>query len=417
MPKTLRLAASAVLVAALGACGGGTSGASSQTSQPAPATTGSGSSSTTTAATTTADTTTTPPSTTSTRVMDPAVACARRTFDGLSESERVGQLLMVGLDTNAASTSLDDEFASAHVGGAILLGGWEGRAKVVAATRHLAGLRTKGVGVLLAADQEGGEVHQLRGDYPELPDALTQGTWSPAELTSRATTLAKAIKASGINLNLAPVADTVPADLGRANEPIGRYGRQFSSDPARNGRMAAAFIQGMHAGGVLATAKHFPGLGRIRSNTDFNATGITDDVTTANDPYLQPFSASIKGGVDLVMVGSAIYSKIDPGVNAMFSRRIVNGILREQLGWQGVVITDDVGFAKAVKALSNRERAVRFVQAGGDIVLTADPLDIGPMHAALLAKAGSDPAFAQLVDTSTMRVLVLKARNGLLTCG
>ena len=349
--------------------------------------------------------------------MDPAAICARSTLESLSASERVGQLLMVGLDTNAAATSLDDEFAAAHVGGAILLGGWEGRSKVVAATRHLAGQRTQGVGVLVAADQEGGEVHQLRGSaYPELPSALEQGQWSTTRVTSEATNLARSLKSSGVNVNLAPVADTVPADLGRANEPIGRYGREFSSDPARNGRMAAAFIQGMHAGGVLATAKHFPGLGRIRSNTDFNATGITDGVTTADDPYLQPFSAAIEGGVDLVMVGSAIYSRIDPGVNAMFSRKIVNGILREQLGWQGVVITDDVGFAKAVKALSNRERAVRFVQAGGDIVLTADPLDIRPMHAALLARAAGDPAFATLVDTATMRVLVLKARNGLLNC-
>jgi beta-N-acetylhexosaminidase len=349
--------------------------------------------------------------------MDPAVRCARSTVDTMSESERVGQLLMVGLDTNAAASSLDDEFASAHVGGAILLGGWEGRDKVVAATSHLAAQRTNGVGVLLAADQEGGEVHQLRGSaYPELPSALEQGQWSPSRLTTEATTLARAMKDSGINLNLAPVADTVPADLGRANEPIGRYGREFSDDPARNGRMAMAFIRGMHAGGVLATAKHFPGLGRITSNTDFNATGITDDVTTANDPYLQPFSASMRGGVDLVMVGSAIYSRIDPGVNAMFSQRIVTGLLREQLGWQGVVITDDVGFAKAVTALSNRERAVRFVQAGGDIVLTADPLDIRPMHAALLAKAAADPAFGTLVDTAVDRVLVLKARHGLLTC-
>lgn len=416
MSNAVRLTSAALLVAALGACAGGTNSASSGSTTTAMT---SSSSEATTPSTTNATTAapTSPSSSTTTRVMDPASACARSTFDGLTKSERVGQLLMVGLDTNAPASSLDDEFAAAHVGNAILLGGWEGKDKVIAATDHLAAKRTKGIGVLLAADQEGGEVHQLRGDYPELPDALTQGQWSAAELTSRATTLAKAIKASGINLNLAPVADTVPADIGRANEPIGKWGRQFSADPALNGRMSVAFIKGMHTGGVLTTAKHFPGLGRIRSNTDFNSTGITDSVTTANDPYLQPFSASIKGGVDLVMVGSAIYSKIDPGVNAMFSKRIVTGMLREQLGWNGVVITDDVGFAKAVRSLTNKQRAVRFVQAGGDIVLTADPLDIRPMHEALLTTAGSDPAFAQLVDTSVMRVLVLKARNGLLSCG
>ena len=419
MSNALRLAASAALLATLGACAGESTDATSTSSPPPPPSTTSAGSTSGTGTTTSGVTTSASPTptTTTTRVMDPAVRCARSTFEAMSEGERVGQLLMVGLDTGAAAASLDDEFASAHVGGAILLGGWEGRDKVVAATSHLADQRTRGVGVLLAADQEGGEVHQLRGSaYPDLPSALEQGQWSPSRLTSEATSLAKAMKDSGINLNLAPVADTVPADLGRGNEPIGRYGREFSDDPARNGRMATAFIRGMHAGGVLATAKHFPGLGRITSNTDFDDTGITDDVTTANDPYLQPFSASIRGGVDLVMVGSAIYSRIDPGVNAMFSKRIVTGLLRDQLGWQGVVITDDVGFAKAVTALSNRERAVRLVQAGGDIVLTADPLDIRPMHAALLAKAAADPAFGTLVDTAVDRVLVLKARHGLLTC-
>ena len=108
--------------------------------------------------------------------MDPAAICARSTLESLSASERVGQLLMVGLDTNAAATSLDDEFAAAHVGGAILLGGWEGRSKVVAATRHLAGQRTQGVGVLVAADERLAEPavrHRLR--LPGLPPLLALG--------------------------------------------------------------------------------------------------------------------------------------------------------------------------------------------------------------------------------------------------
>ena len=130
----------------------------------------------------------------------------------------------------------------------------------------------------------------------------------------------------------------------------------------------------MLAGGIEGTVKHFPGLGRIRNNTDFNATGITDDVTTADDPYLEPFAAGVKAGAGLVMVGSAKYSKLDPGVPAMFSAPIVTDLLRGDLGYDGVVITDDVN-AKAVAATPAAQRAVKVVAAGGDIVLTGDASD------------------------------------------
>ena len=336
----------------------------------------------------------------------------------MSLAQRAGQLLWAGLDTNASSSSLDSEVRNQHLGGVVLLGGWSGSGKVAAATKHLQGLTgqasTAGLRLFVSADQEGGEVQQLRGDgFTRIPSARSQDTLTPDQLKAAATVWARELAAVGVNVNLAPVADTVPASLGTGNGPIGRYGREFSSDPADNARMVAGFVRGMHAGRVAATVKHFPGLGRIRNNTDFYATGITDPTTTAADAYLQPFASGISAGTDVVMVGSAIYARIDPGVNAVFSHRIVTGILRQQLGYAGVVVTDDVGSAKAVAATSVGARATRFVSAGGDVVLTANPALVPTMTAALTAKARTDPAFDKLVTAAATRVVTLKAARGL----
>ena len=235
----------------------------------------------------------------------------------MTPEQRLGQLFMVGFDTNASLGSLDDLVRDSHVGNVIYLGGWDGADKVTRTSEHLQGLvsgkSTGDAGLLIAADQEGGEVHQLRGEgFTRPPSAKEQATMSSAALTRAATGWARELKAAGVNVNLAPVTDTVPADIGRANEPIGRYGRQYGSDPETVERASTAFLKGMLAGGVEGTVKHFPGLGRIRNNTDFSSTGITDDVTDADDPYLQPFAAGVKAGAGLVMVGSARYSKLDP---------------------------------------------------------------------------------------------------------
>jgi beta-N-acetylhexosaminidase len=342
------------------------------------------------------------------------------TVDALTPQQRLGQLVMVGFDTNASLGSLDDLVAGSHVGNVIYLGGWDGAGKVTRTSKHLQGLvsarSTGDVGLLIAADQEGGVVHQLRGDgFTRPPSAKEQATMSSAALTKAATGWARELEAAGVNVNLAPVTDTVPADIGRANEPIGRWGRQYGSDPKTVERASTAFLKGMLAGGVEGTVKHFPGLGRIRNNTDFNSTGITDDVTDADDPFLRPFSAGVKAGAGLVMVGSARYSKLDPKVPAMFSAPIVTDLLRGDLGYDGVVITDDVN-AKAVASTPAAQRAVKVVDAGGDIVLTGDASAAPSMLKALKAKAAADPAFAAKVAASVERVVTLKERMGLLPC-
>lgn len=318
------------------------------------------------------------------------------------------------------ATSLDGVISSQGLGSMLYLGGWKDSSTVAAASSHLqdasptiAGTK---VGMLVAADQEGGEVQQLTGEgFTSMPSGLEQA--QDPNLRASAKAWGTELKNAGVNVNLAPVADTVPTEIGTANEPIGKYGREYGSTPAAAGKGAQDFARGMQDAGVEPTVKHFPGLGRITGNTDLSATGITDTTATTKDPYLAPFATNIKGGTKIVMVGSAHYSQIDGETPAMFSQKIVDGMLRKDMGFDGVTITDDVGAAKAVAATPVGERATKFVAAGGDIVLTADQSQVPTMVAALQQKAVKDAAFDKQMQASVTRVLTLKEEMGLLSCG
>ena len=349
-------------------------------------------------------------------------ACVRQKAESLSEEQAIGQLLMVAFDTAAPRTALDDLIADQHVGNVIYLGGWDGAARVRETSTHLqeqaTDAATAGIPLLLAADQEGGEVRQLRGEgFTKVPSAKVQAQMSASELTAAAKGWAGELKAVGINVNLAPVTDTVPEEIGRDNEPIGKYARQYGSDPATVTKASTAFLKGMIEGGVMGTVKHFPGLGRVENNTDFNTTGITDTVATPKDPFLAPFTAGVKAGAGLVMVSSARYPGLDATkTQAMFSKPILTDLLRGQLGYEGVVITDDIN-AKAVRSIPAAERATSYIEAGGDILLTGDPESVPGMVEALASKARADEEFATLLETSVLRVVALKERMGLVSCG
>lgn len=308
-----------------------------------------------------------------------------------------------------------------HVGNVLLTGRSDAG---VAATRRIvdrvrnalvSAAATSVVPLLVATDQEGGAVQVLRGPgFSGIPSALTQGGWSASALEDRAARWGGELSAAGLNVNLAPVADTVPSAAAAAtNAPIGRYGRQFGYTTAHVGDSAAAFARGMRLAGVATAVKHFPGLGRVDRNTDVSS-GVTDTRTTAEDPYLAPFRQAVAAGAELVMMSTAIYAKMDPGTPAAFSRIVIGDVLRRELGFHGVVVSDDLGRARQVTRWSLGDRAVKFLRAGGDLVLTVVPSVLPAMYDAVLARAKRDPSFHRQVDASALRVLVAKADAGLL---
>lgn len=421
----------ALLAAAACDAGTGTRGAAStsgsasstaSTQGTAGATTGAVSTPATRSSVTTSASSTTPTSTSRTSATAPAPTCADRLVAGLTPAERAGQLLMVGLHPSGSSRELAAQVHAQRLGGVIYLGGWEGAAAVRTVSTRLqaaAAPTPRGrLGLLVAADQEGGQVQQLRGQgFSTIPSARIQATLGPTGLEKSARAWSLELRQAGVNVNLAPVADTVPTSLGSGNAPIGQYHRDFvPGDPAANARYAAAFVRGSRAAHVAPTLKHFPGLGRVRSNPDVSATGITDSTMSATDPYLGPFREGIAAGAPLVMLSSAHYPGLDAQNQAMFSKAIVTTLLRGRLGFDGVAITDDVGAARAVADVPIGQRATRFIAAGGDIVLTVNAGQAPAMLAAITARAAQSPAFAAQVRAAATRVVGLKTRLGVASC-
>lgn len=344
----------------------------------------------------------------------PQADCVAGTVGRMSLAGKVGQVLMIGTDVDAPS-GLGDTVARYHLGGVFL----HGRSSQSAA--HLRSGITAlqgraGVPLLISLDQEGGQVQTLKGaDFPRLPSALTLGGKPPAEIRATTQDSAHRLAGAGISIDLAPVADTVPAGLGDGNPPIGAFDRQFGSDPTKVAAAIRTVVGASQNEGVLTVLKHFPGLGRVRANTD-TSTEAVDSTTTASDPYLQPFAAGIQAGSGGVMISSASYPRLDAHNVAAFSPAIVTGLLRGRLGFHGLVMSDDLGAAVAVAGVPAGQRAVRFVAAGGDLVLTIKASDAAPMAAALTDRAQHDRAFAARLTDAATHVVAAKKRAGLLHC-
>jgi beta-N-acetylhexosaminidase len=347
-----------------------------------------------------------------------AAACVAQVLGSLTLAQRVGQLFLVGVDGDIAGPQIDAAERAYHFGSLLLIVSAAGTAALGARTavmQALASSGTGGVKFFIAANQEGGQIQQLTGPgFVTMPSALEQGGWPPSTLKQSAADWGTELRAAGVNLDLAPVMDVVPAGTAATNAPIGELDRQFGSDPVSNGAHGAAFIQGMADAGVATVAKHFPGLGRVTDNTDF-AADVVDNVTTAADPGLNSFRAAIGAGVPMVMVALATYTRIDASRLAVFSP-VVMKLLRGQFGFDGVIISDDLGEAKAVKTIAAGTRAIDFLTAGGDLVTSQDLAPAKEMAAAVLAKAQGSAAFRATVDDAARQVLTAKRAAGLLSC-
>jgi beta-N-acetylhexosaminidase len=345
--------------------------------------------------------------------------CVAADLASMSLDAQVGQVLMVGTAVDSPG-DLADTVGKYHLGGVFLAGRSSASASTVhqgVAALQAAAKASGGFPLQVGVDQEGGDVQTLKGtDFPVVPTAVDQGTLDPATLAARTSDMARRLLPAGITIDLAPVADTVPPDFAGTNPPIDGYEREYGSTPAAVSADISTVVTAMQSTGVLTTIKHFPGLGRVHADTD-QSTAAVDSLTTTDDPFLAPFAAGIHAGTAAVMVSLATYTKLDPNSIAAFSQPIVTGLLREKLGFTGLIISDDMGKAVAVSNVPVGDRAVRFIQAGGDMVLTVQSTDAAPMAAALLAQAQASPSFEAQVTASAGRVLRSKYRAGLMTCG
>jgi beta-N-acetylhexosaminidase len=346
------------------------------------------------------------------------LSCVDQKLQALTLREQAAQLIMTGISANGMTSSQRPIVQKQKPGGILLLGSGGSLSHTrtaMAATTTAA--TVKGIRPLIAADQEGGQIQRLKGSgFDRIPAATVQGTWSSSKLTAGAEEWGDQLKEAGVNVDLAPVADVVPNSQKSQNAPIGSLDREYGNTPEEVGPPVQAFVTGMQKAGVMTSVKHFPGLGRVRGNTDFSS-GVVDNVTVRRDADLQPFADGIKAGADMVMISTVTYTKIDPKNRAVFSPTVIQGMVRGDLNYTGVVITDDVGAAAEVAGVPAGQRATRFVAAGGDIVINAKAGLTATMVNALVAKAGQDKTFAAQLTSSVRRVLTLKESHGLVSCG
>jgi beta-N-acetylhexosaminidase len=304
---------------------------------------------------------------------------------------RIARMLMVGF--RGLEIGPGDPIAVALAGG---LGGvilfdrdqLTGGSRNIASPRQLAALtaslRTAATSPLrIAIDQEGGKVSRLnpaRGFPATKTEAAIGATDDPAVARAAGLAMGRTMAAAGIDLDLAPVVDV---NVNPNNPAIGALGRSFSADPSVVAAMAEAEIRGLHAAGVRATLKHFPGLGSAAANTDFAVVDVTKTWTEAE---LEPYATLIGLGLpDAIMSGNIVNRTLDPsGVPASLSKPIIEGVLRSRYGWTGVVVTDDLGAVAITSRYKRADAVARAIEAGNDLLVFANQASYVPDLAARL---------------------------------
>jgi beta-N-acetylhexosaminidase len=326
------------------------------------------------------------------------VRAARAAVDRLPLSRQVGRLVVLRFNGTRAPAYVHDLLRGGRAAGAILfrdnLTGPAGARTLVASLRR--GVTPTPI---VCVDQEGGEIRIL----PWAPPSRTAPAQAAAgTVAADAEAAARALRATGVNVALAPVAD-VASVPGAA-----LAGRAFSTDYGTDAIEVVKAVNGWQAGGVAPTVKHFPGLGGATVNTDDGPATVERSAQQLRQEDLLPFRGAVRAGVPIVMVGHARYPAIDPDRIASQSAPVVTGLLRKELGFRGVAMTDSTE-AAAVQAVSTVEQAaVRNVQAGIDVVLTTGRGSYIRVYRALLAQARRDPAFRARVRESAARVLALQ---------
>jgi beta-N-acetylhexosaminidase len=353
----------------------------------------------------------------------------RTVISQMALEEKVGQMFMVdfrqwdGKNVVEINPDIEKVIQKYRPGGVILF-----KENVVSAdqTVRLVDQLQRAAGkvpLLVAIDQEGGLVARIEygtmmpgnmalGAINSTKDAMLAGEITGQEL-----------KALGINVNLAPVADV---NINPDNPVIGV--RSFGSDPARVGQLAVAYIKGLDSAGVAAAAKHFPGHGDTAVDSHLALPMLPHDLNRLQQVELKPFQMAIDQGVDMILSAHVTFPAIDNtkakslkdgkeiSVPATLSARVMTDLLRDRMGFEGVIITDALKGMNAINDnFGTEEAVVRAIRAGSDIILM--PADLDKAYNAVLDAIVKGEIPESRIDQSVERILALKAKRGIIHIG
>ena len=327
----------------------------------------------------------------------------------MSLTQKVGQMFMV--PNEGAGT---DQLIKRWQAGGLILYQADVASAAQGAALIAADQRAAPLPLLVATDDEGGEVSQIAGNagVPEMLSAEQYGAIGSARRVYQdAVASGRVLRALGVNMDLAPVLDVLV-------DPSSAIGdRSYGSDPKLVARLGVAAIHGLQHAGLAATAKHFLGLGSVSTDEHLSLPVVTRAMRQLEGAELVPMRAAIRAGVDALMVTHTVVKALDPtGTPASLSRRIVSGFIRGRLGFGGVIITDSLamgGLSAHIKSIASA--AVQAVQAGNDMVLiSADaPTIQGALDAVTRAVQRGRISVAT-IDSAVRHILELKVKLGLL---
>ena len=345
----------------------------------------------------------------------PYIANARESVDPLA----IASMLLVGFlgddESSQSAQSLARDIEKNRVGGVCFLGHNARSRNGIENLTKLFHSATQKITPLVAIDQEGGAVQRLgkRSGYAALPRAQTVATQkSPAEAIVLYRELALGLKHAGFNLNLAPV-----VDLGvEPNNPVVyRWGRTFGDQPGHVSKFAAAFIQAHQQSGVATALKHFPGHGSTLIDSHAAPVDLTH---TWTDIELDPFRQLVQQGMaDVIMSGHLSHQDLTGGLPATLSPQAVT-LIRTNLGFDGVVMTDDLDMKAIRSSYSLIDAVIRAIAAGNDLILLSNSLDPDPTLPRRIIAAVKDAVkdgslSANLIHKSAERLHKLKQLRGL----
>ncbi|MBW1998446.1 MAG: beta-N-acetylhexosaminidase [Deltaproteobacteria bacterium] len=288
----------------------------------------------------------------------------------LSELDaKIGQLFMIGFPGRELDGQTRSLISRHNIGGVILF------SRNIADPLQLASLckelqqeaiAANRTPLFIAIDQEGGRVARLRAPFTRFPGNSAIGaSENPVEEADRfARITAEELRLVGINMNLAPV-----LDLGGGDVEKHLMGRTFGEDPQLVSSLGRKVIRTLQENGIMAVAKHFPGLGQARVDPHHDLPVIDIQPEEMEQTHLVPFKEAIAQGVCGIMTSHAVYEALDPGRPATMSRAIVTGLLREKMGFQGLVITDDLEMGAVRRHKPVAEGSMDALEAGADILL------------------------------------------------
>jgi len=317
----------------------------------------------------------------------------------MSLRDAVGQMFIVGMPGTTPDRRVEGMIREENIGGVMLFGyNMQSREQTRALTGALQ--REARIPLFIATDQEGGEVADAPWVSPEPSAEVIGRGGDPGEAREVALKMGRQLRAGGVNTDFAPVVDT---GFGAA---IGS--RSYGEDPALVSKMGAAAVRGFREAGVVSTAKHFPNHGVATSDSHTGLPVVDHDLRTVRSYDLPPFETAVRAGVPMVMVGHLLYPAIDPERPASLSPKAI-GMLRHDLGFRGVIVTDDLNMAGATGSGTPAEAAVRAAKAGADLLLiTSSYGQEEAAYRAVLRAVRSGEIPERQVRASVRRILEVK---------